>query len=142
MLRGIEMKKIIFGLLAVACCQAVAFAGGGTGGGTPPAREKLLEQLMSAELGQGGLYDNGLGDIGLLTNRELQPEMTLTKSQLLGADIKVPDTDFEMLRDRRLPLDSVGLLGENKSFSITAGDQLDSIKLIDRRAAARAAVAQ
>jgi hypothetical protein len=134
------MKTLV--VFASSIYAASAFAGWGTGGGTPPAREQLLEQLMVADRGQGALFDNGLGDIGLLTNLELQPQMTLTKSQLRKADIKVHETDFEMLRDRKLPLDSVGTLGENKSYTITAGDQLDSITLIDRRAAARAAVAQ
>ncbi|MDQ3230799.1 MAG: hypothetical protein M3Q07_03180 [Pseudobdellovibrionaceae bacterium] len=133
------MKKVM-GLMIF--LDAVAKAGGHMGGGTPPAREQLEELLMSADLGRGALFDNGLGDLGLLTNRELQPHMTLTKSQLLKADIKVPETDFGMLRDRKVPIDSVGISGELKSFRITAGDQLDSLLLTDRREAARAAIAQ
>jgi hypothetical protein len=136
----IKCVTLTASLLSVS--TSIALAGFGSGGGSPPAREQLLEQLLVADLGQGALFDTGLGDIGLLTNRELQPQMTLTKSQLLKADIKVPETDFEMLRDRKLPLDSVGTLGENKSYTITAGDEIDSLTLIDRRAAARAAVAQ
>ncbi|MDQ3231744.1 MAG: hypothetical protein M3Q07_07985 [Pseudobdellovibrionaceae bacterium] len=134
------MKKILFISMLISAPTAVM--AGGTEGGTPPAREKLLEQLMSADLGRGALFDNGLGDLGLLTNRELQPQMTLTKSLLLKADIKVPETDFGMLRDRKLPIDSVGSSGENKSFQISAGDQLDSLILTDRRAVARSSVTQ
>ncbi|MDQ3230530.1 MAG: hypothetical protein M3Q07_01825 [Pseudobdellovibrionaceae bacterium] len=133
------MKKVM-GLMIF--LDAVAKAGGHMGGGTPPAREQLEELLMSADLGRGALFDNGLGDLGLLTNRELQPQMTLTKSQLLKADISVPETDFGMLRDRKLPIDSVGSTGELKSFKISAGDQLGSLILTDRRTAARAAVAE
>ncbi len=129
-------------ILIASVYAGVAFAGGSTGTGTPPAREQLEELLMSADLGRGALFDNGLGDLGLLTNSELQPQMTLTKSQLLKADIKVPETDFGMLRDRKLPIDSVGRSGELKSFKISAGNQLDSLILTDRRAAARAAIAQ
>jgi hypothetical protein len=134
------MKQVL-PLLTILLATSDSLAGSGMSGGTPPAREQLAELLMSADLGRGALFDNGLGDIGLLTNRQLQPQMTLTKSQLLRADIEVPETDFDMLRDRKLPIDSVGSSGENKSFQISAGDQLDSLILIDRRASARADVA-
>jgi hypothetical protein len=119
-----------------------AVMAGGTEGGTPPAREKLAEKLMAADFGQGALFDKGLGDVGLLTNRELLTRMTITKSQLHKADVKIPELDFDMLRDRVQPIDSVGTLGENKSYSISAGDELDSLILTDRRAAARSAFAQ
>lgn len=133
------MKKIFLIMLIVTPSYLGA---GGTDGGTPPAREKLKEQLMSAEFASGALFDKGMGDVGLLTNRELQPQMTLSKFKLSGSDIKIPEADFEMLRERIAPLDSVGTLGENRSFRLSAGDQLDSLLLMDRRAAARAAVAQ
>jgi hypothetical protein len=118
------------------------FAGTGMGGGTPPAREQLKNQLMSAEFASAGLFDNELGDVGLLTNRELQPQLTLSRSRFSASDIKISEADFEMLRDRQTPIDSIGALGERRSFKVSAGDRLDSLNLIDRRAAARAAVAQ
>ncbi len=115
---------------------------GGSNGGTHPAREQLESLLMSRELASAGLFDNELGDVSLLTNRELQPQLTLSKIQLNATDIKISEADFQLLRDRQTAIDSIGALGENRSFNLTSGDRLDSINLIDRRAAARSAVAQ
>lgn len=134
------MKKIL--MLSMLFAAPSYLMAGGTNGGTPPSRDKLAEQIMSVEFARGALFDNGMGDVGLLTNRELQPQMTLSKGDLNVSDLKIPEGDFERLRDRVAPIDSVGTFGENRSFRVSAGDQLDSLILTDRRTKARAAVAQ
>lgn len=134
------MKTVILSsILILIPSQLMA---GGTNGGTPPAREQLENLLMSRELASAGLFDNELGDVSLLTNRELQSQLTLSKIQLNVTDIKISEADFQLLRDRQTAIDSIGALGENRSFNLTSGDRLDSINLIDRRAAARSAVAK
>jgi hypothetical protein len=151
--------KYITSLLIV---SSVAFAGGSQGGGTPPAREQL-ELLMNSEMFSdldGGLFDNGAGDIGLLTRAKLQPQMLVSGGSsgggtppldgMLGGGsgggippvLRLSGDDINILRDRIKPIDAVGEMGQNLSFNVLAGDTLDSVVLKDRREIARAAVKQ
>ncbi len=131
---------------------SVAFAGGSQGGGTPPAREQLAQMLMSeTSTIDGGLFDNGLGDPSILTRSRLQPQMTVTRAEVLPSDFEMPllqarprltfsQGDFTALRDRKTPIDAMGAEGQNLSFKIEAGETLDSLTLRDRRELMRAAI--
>ncbi|HET9236151.1 MAG TPA: hypothetical protein VFO10_02800 [Oligoflexus sp.] len=143
--------------------SSVAFAGGSQGGGTPPAREQL-ELLLNTDREfsnlDGGLFDNGAGDIGLLTRGKLQPQMLVSGGSsgggtppldgMLGGGsgggippaLRLSSNDVNILRDRVKPIDAVGSLGQNLSFDVLAGETLDSVVLKDRREIARAAVKQ
>jgi hypothetical protein len=129
---------------------SMAFAGGSQGGGTPPARQQLTEMLMSEPSIDGGLFDNGLGDIGILTRNKLQPQMTVINRHTAADDntltseanprLRFSREDFSALRDRPLPVDATGAEGQNYSFKIEAGDTADTIILKDRRDLMRSAV--
>jgi hypothetical protein len=141
--------KYIAGLFVF--MASMAFAGGSQGGGTPPAREQLVEMLMAQPAIDGGLFDNGLGDISILTRSRLQPQMTVANRDLVSADIESPivestpklnfsKEDFAALRDRLAPIDATGAEGQNLSFKIEAGNTADTMILKDRRELMRAAI--
>lgn len=52
------------------------------GGGGLPAREKLLQQLLQAQVGAGGLYSTIDGNLGLGINGDLSPELTVPGPQV------------------------------------------------------------
>lgn len=114
------------------------------GGGTPPALSDLNTDLMMAEPGRGGLFDKGAGDVGLLTNSDLLPKLTVTKLQMSSeqGSITMQEIDFTQLRDRAKPLDVVSVQGGNSSYNVEAGDTPDAVILHDRRTAAREALKQ
>ncbi|WP_141732406.1 hypothetical protein [Oligoflexus tunisiensis] len=137
-------KKCIIPFLTFA---SAALAGGSQGGGTPPALSDLSKEIMMAEPGRAGLFDNGAGDIGLLAKGELLSTLTVSKTSLHSRSISagslaVSDEDFSLLSIRIKALDAIGINGENSSYRIEAGKTLDEIILKDRREVARAAAGQ
>jgi hypothetical protein len=144
-------KKFTIVATSVLCVSASAVAGIGSGGGSPPAREVLTEMLMSQPLLDGGLFDNGQGDVSLLTRRALQPQMAVTKLepadaspefelQTFSHSLKLTDSDFTALRDRTKAIDAVSSEGRNFSFVILPSDSLDSVVLKDRRSLMRESI--
>lgn len=135
-------------LLAIIFITPNIFAGSGMGGGTPPALADLDLELMQAEPGRAGLFDNGFGDVGLLTQSTLPPKLRVKKIKALSASLAtgnsliLPEADFNLLRDRTKPLDVVNRDNGNASYSVEAGDTIDSVILQDRREAVRAALAK
>lgn len=126
---------------------STALAGGSQGGGTPPALADLSKEIMMAEAGRAGVFDNGAGDIGLLAKGELLSTLSVSKTSLQArsmafGSLAVSDEDFSLLSRRSKPLDAIGINGENASYRIEAGETLDKVILKDRREAARAAIAQ
>lgn len=123
--------------------SSFGLAGGSSSGGTPPALSDLNIELMQAEPGRAGLFDNGTGDIGLLAKGDLFPKLIVgkNKTQSLVSDfLLLPEADFHMLRDRAKPIDTMNTVGLHASYKIEAGNTGDSMILIDRREAVRAAV--
>ncbi len=132
------------------------------GGGTPPAKEKL-EELMMLDIEysklDGGIFTAETGDIGLLSRKELQPQMIVGSgvgggtplaiqtmriaaeapkdSSTVGGGgppaLRLSDSDISILRDRKAPIEAVSKTGGNFLFDIKAGNTLDSVVLKDRR---------
>jgi hypothetical protein len=142
------MKKILCLLMAF---SFVAMAGTGSGGGTPPAREKL-EQILKTNLDiEGGLFDNGIGDVSILSRVKLQPQLLVSGGGFGGnppavdgeynnQTLRFSKEDIEFLKSRTKPVDAIGAEGENQSFTVEAGESLDSVLLKSRRASARESV--
>jgi hypothetical protein len=132
--------KYIVGIIAVFLMQ-IAFAGGSSGTGTPPALQDLQQELMMKPSFGGGLFDKG-GDIGLLTRVKLQPQMLVGSGMGGGTPpiLSVSESDLALLRDRTKPLDTVNTEGGSASYNIEAGETLNTVILHDRREAMRSAV--
>ncbi len=76
--------------------SSALLAGTGMGGGTPPAREKLIEELMQAQPGTGGIFDAGNGNLGLGFKGALNPELIVTRS-ITSSEVTLTDIDFSRL---------------------------------------------
>lgn len=137
------MKYILF--LSILLTSTAILAGSGMGGGTPPALADLTTELMQAEPGRAGLFEDRTGDIGLLAKTDLLPKLTVTKLQtrsIEAGNLLISDLDFSQLRDRTKALGVVSVEGRAASYNIEAGDTLDSVILQNRREAAREAIRQ
>lgn len=132
------MKKYILVLNVI---SSSVIAGGSMGGGTPPALQDLYEDLLLNTTLEGGLFDR-TGDIGLLTRVKLQPQI-LVGPGVGGVSpeiLSLSEPEFALLRDRSKPLEAVNIEGATASYSIEAGETLNSLILKDRRDSARDAV--
>lgn len=117
------------------------FAGNGMSGGTPPAAQQPETMLLTVE-SDNSLFENRSGDVGLLTKADLHRQMTVTKNQLLKNGIEMSKSEFVLLSVSKSKINAVGARGEIRSYRISAGDQIDSLTITDRRAAARTSVTQ
>ncbi len=113
-------------------------AGGTFGGGTPPpgrSKEILLEELMLAAPGNGGIFDLGRGEIGLGVNITLDPKITVSPTQLITQSVLIPYSDFSKLSiGSNVEVTSgIGDLSRNSSFRIMDGDTEGTLNLVDRR---------
>ncbi|WP_141731691.1 hypothetical protein [Oligoflexus tunisiensis] len=141
------MKFQIKWIIPLLTFASAALAGGSQGGGTPPALADLGKEIMMAEPGRAGIFDNGTGDVGLLANSELLSTLTLSTTSLRSRSISagslvISGEDFSLLSVRKKPLDAIGMNGENASYKIEAGETMDEVILKGRRELARAAVGQ
>jgi hypothetical protein len=123
-----------------------AQAGGSMGGGGPPARENLIEQLMQAKPGAGGLYTTTEGSLGLGINSDLTPDLTVTRSYP-GSGIPLSDSDFSKLKSfsGNIDVESVAAFGDlvdpitglpstlRSSYKVEDGNTIDTLQLKDRR---------
>lgn len=122
------------------------FAGSTTGGGGPPAREKLLEQLLQAEAGTGGLYDIGNGGLVLGIKGDLSKNLTVISRSSPGSGIPLSDADFSALKGIRGNIDvesiPTGIRQDpinglpstlRSSYRIEDGNTPDTVLLKDRR---------
>lgn len=132
----------LFGLLV----GNSVYAGSTTGGGGPPAREKLLEQLLQAQPGTGGLYDLGNGDVGLGIKGDLVPNLTVVTMSNPSSGIPLSDIDFSTLKSIRGNIDVESIPAGNSqdpvtglpltlrsSYRIDDGNTMDALILKDRR---------
>ncbi len=111
------------------------FAGGSTGGGTPP----------SVAEGTADIFRDFDGKIRLTANRPLGPSVSLSASEveIEGQILRVKPEHIHLLSET--PAQEI--LGENGLggtlyYKPVPGDTVDVLKLIERRAAARAAVSK
>lgn len=130
------MKKMIISTYMLSA--SVSFAGSGVGGGTPPA----MEQLLREEFGTAGLYRDLDGKIRIAANRPLGSLVNLSASTVNTQALRVAPEQLNLLN---LSTPTEDVIGENELggtlyYKPTAGNTLDSVTLIERRAAVRAAV--
>lgn len=133
------MKGIAFSIFILNASSAIA--GGGMGGGTPPAREVLEQILMENQSISGGLFDLGNGKIGLGLKGSLEPELRIFKSGVQTQALKLSELDFDLVRSNGT-VDAVNLanLELNRSYAVEDGDSLGELLLRDRRQRSRESV--
>jgi hypothetical protein len=139
-----KIKAVVIVMLAETLVSNTLIAGGTGGGSGPPAKEKLEEMLMSADMAAAGLFRTETGEINLGINRSLSSEMVLTRSTMMSQALTMSEADFAALSDsqnRTIEAVSVGLPEEKaKSYRVDDGDRLGELILKDRREAARNSV--
>ncbi|HYX36867.1 MAG TPA: hypothetical protein VE954_27480 [Oligoflexus sp.] len=139
-----KIKAVVMVMLAVTLLSSKLIAGGTGGGSGPPAKEKLEEMLMSADMAAAGLFRTETGEINLGINRSLSSEMVLTRSTMMSQALTMSEADFAALSDsqnRTIEAVSVGLPEEKaKSYRVDDGDRLGELILKDRREVARNSV--
>jgi hypothetical protein len=113
-------------------CAYTAFAGIGTGGGTPPAMQDVLEQLMTRAPGDGGLFFEK-DKLGLAVKGELNPQLTISKLRSAPQSIRMSEEDFSTLLMKKGDIDAVNFEGLSRSYKVEDGQTLDTLKLKDRR---------
>ncbi|HYX39163.1 MAG TPA: hypothetical protein VE954_39165 [Oligoflexus sp.] len=131
---------------------STAAAAGGTGGINPPAREKLLEELVQAQPGSGGLFDAGNGNLGLGIKHALNPELILSRYNPMSG-IPLTDIDFSALNARKGNIHVESISASNTlnstsgvpstlhaSYRIEDGNTADTLLLKDRRVLMRNSV--
>lgn len=132
-----NMKTYIIASLAL-IIPGATFAGGSQGGGTPPA----MEQLLREDFGAAGIYRDIDGKIRIAANRPLGSLVNLSASELNTRALRVAPEQLSLLDISTQSEDVLGDngLGGTLYYKPTPGTTLDSVTLLERRAAARAAV--
>ncbi|HET9237086.1 MAG TPA: hypothetical protein VFO10_07540 [Oligoflexus sp.] len=125
------MKSVFLVSLSLMAFGQV-FAGGNIGGGTPPAMQDALAQLMSVDLGSGGLFVEK-DKLGLAVKGKLNPELTVYKARFMPQSIRMSEEDFSTLSLKKGDIDAVNVEGVNRSYKVEDGEALDTLTLKDRR---------
>lgn len=138
------MKKLAFSVAVLNASAAIA--GGGMGGGTPPAREALEKILMENQNMNGGQFDLGRGKVGLGLKASLEPELTLSRSSFQTQGLRLSDVDFDSLKLNQA-VDAVsfqnpaeGDMELSRSYRIEDGNYTGELVLKDRRQIMRESV--
>ncbi|WP_141731565.1 hypothetical protein [Oligoflexus tunisiensis] len=131
------MRAFIISLFVL--CASSVFAGIGTGGGTPPAMQDALAQLMTGAPGDGGLFLEK-DYLGLAVKGDLKQELTVYRAKFAPQSIRMSEVDFSTLSERKGNIDAVNLDGLNRSYTVEDGQSLDTLILKDRRELIRDAV--
>ncbi|HET9239251.1 MAG TPA: hypothetical protein VFO10_18470 [Oligoflexus sp.] len=122
-------------------CAFTAFGGIGTGGGTPPAMQDVLEQLMAKAPGDGGLFIEK-DKLGLAVKGELNPELTISKLRSVPQSVRMSDMDFSTLSLNKGDIDAINVEGVSRSYKVEDGQTLDTLTLKDRRELIRDSVSK
>lgn len=150
------MRNIMkYAMSALWIGSSIAFAGGTLGGGTPPSLQALEVMMMIEPDREAGLYTAETGNVGLLIRKDLLLEIMVTVgsrgtdtqstfiengSQSSGIppasgspSLKMSDNDIRILRDRTKSIEAIGSQGQNLSFDVLPGDDLNTMVLKNRR---------
>jgi hypothetical protein len=125
------MKRVFLVSLGLMASGQV-LAGGNIGGGTPPAMQDALAQLMTVDLGSGGLFFEK-DKLGLAVKGELNPELTISKLRSAPQSIRMSEEDFSTLLLKKGDIDAINVEGVNRSYKVEDGHMLDTLTLKDRR---------
>jgi hypothetical protein len=124
-------------ILAIVFVCPLAFGGGTSGGGSPPAMQDALNALLSArESNIGQLYLNG-EKLGLGVKGSLPSDLHVRRSAT-PMSLTVSGADFALMSERQGNIEALNTDGLLKSYKIEDGDSLDALILKDRRESIRA----
>lgn len=132
------MKRVFLVSLGLMASGQV-LAGGNIGGGTPPAMQDALAQLMGVDLGSGGLFLDK-DKLGLAVKGELNPELTISKLRSAPQSVRMSEDDFSTLSLKKGNIDAINVEGVSRSYNVEDGQTLDTLTLKDRRELMREAV--